>query len=71
MRLDETPLLVIWKTTQACDLACVHCPASAVSSRHSSEVSTEEAYPLLETIREFGNPLMVLTGGDPLKRSDG
>jgi radical SAM protein with 4Fe4S-binding SPASM domain len=70
MRFDEAPLLVIWETTQACDLACVHCRASAVSSRHSSELSTEEAYRLLDTVREFGNPLMVFTGGDPLKRPD-
>jgi radical SAM protein len=70
MRLDEAPLLVIWETTQACDLACVHCRASAAPRRHSSELSTEEAYRLLETVRQFGNPLMVFTGGDPLKRPD-
>ncbi len=70
MRFDEAPLLVIWETTQACDLACAHCRASASPRRHSSELTTWEAYRLLETIREFGNPLMVFTGGDPLKRPD-
>jgi radical SAM protein len=70
MRLDESPLLVIWETTQACDLACVHCRTSAAPQRHSSELSTEEAYRLLDAIREFGNPLMVFAGGDPLKRPD-
>jgi radical SAM protein len=70
MRFDESPLLVIWETTQACDLACVHCRSSAAPQRHSSELSTEEAYRLLDAIREFGNPLMVFAGGDPLKRPD-
>ena len=70
MRFDETPPLAIWETTQACDLAWVHCGASAALGRHSSELSTEEAYRLLDTIREFGSPLMVFTGGDPLKRPD-
>lgn len=33
------------------------------------ELSTEGGYRLLETVRSFGNPLTVFTGGDPLKRS--
>jgi MoaA/NifB/PqqE/SkfB family radical SAM enzyme len=28
---DDAPFLVIWELTQACDLACVHCRACAVS----------------------------------------
>src|SRR6516164_4861524 len=70
MRFDDAPLLVIWETTQACDLACAHCRASAAPWRHSSELTTEEACRLLEEIRGFGSPLMVFTGGDPLKRPD-
>ena len=66
----EAPLLVLWELTQACDLACRHCRASAQPERHEAELSTEEAYRVLEQIRAFGNPLVVFTGGDPLKRSD-
>jgi len=67
---SEAPFLVIWETTQACDLACAHCRASAVECRHPLELSTEEAFGLLREVREFGDPLMVFTGGDPLKRDD-
>jgi AdoMet-dependent heme synthase len=67
---SEAPMLVIWELTQACDLACRHCRALARPDRDSGELSTEEGYRLLEQIREFGNPLVVLTGGDPLKRPD-
>src|SRR4029077_1278760 len=70
MNFDQAPLIVIWATTQACDLACVHCRASAAPQRHKAELSTDEAYRLLDQIREFGTPLMVFTGGDPLKRPD-
>jgi radical SAM protein len=70
MNFDQSPLLVIWEVTQACDLACVHCRASAQSERHAQELSTEQGYRLLEEIRSFGEPLMVFTGGDPLKRPD-
>ena len=67
---DEAPFLVIWELTQACDLACVHCRACAIENRSPLELSTEEGFRLLEGVRSFGDPLMVFTGGDPLKRPD-
>lgn len=67
---DQAPFLVIWETTQACDLACLHCRASAVPRRDPRELSTEEAKRLMDRVRSFGRPLFVLTGGDPLKRPD-
>ena len=70
MDFNHSPLLVIWEATQACDLACIHCRASAIPERDSGELTTEEGYALLEEVHRFGNPLMVFTGGDPLKRPD-
>ena len=70
MNFDQAPMLVIWEVTQACDLACVHCRASAQSERNPAELTTEQGYRLLDEIRSFGEPLMVFTGGDPLKRPD-
>ena len=67
---DRAPFLVIWEMTQACDLACLHCRASAVPRRDPRELSTDEARRLIDTVRHFGRPLFVLTGGDPLKRPD-
>jgi MoaA/NifB/PqqE/SkfB family radical SAM enzyme len=66
----DAPFLVIWEVTQACDLACLHCRASAEPRRHPLELSTEQGFDLLRQVREFGDPLMVFTGGDPLKRPD-
>lgn len=70
MNMEQTPLLVIWEVTQACDLACVHCRASAQTERNEQELTTSQGKRLLEEIKTFGNPLMVFTGGDPLKRPD-
>lgn len=70
MRFDHSPFLVIWETTQACDLACAHCRASALPRRHPQELTSDEGFQLLEEIRSFGDPLMIFTGGDPLKRPD-
>ena len=44
--------------------------ASAQSERNEMELTTEQGYRLLDEIRSFGEPLMVFTGGDPLKRPD-
>jgi AdoMet-dependent heme synthase len=67
---SEAPFLVIWELTQACDLACRHCRASARPECHPLELSTSDAFRVLDQIRGFGDPLMVFTGGDPLKRAD-
>lgn len=66
----KSPFIVIWETTQACDLACLHCRATARPYRDRGELTTDEAKTLLDTVRTFGRPLFVLTGGDPLKRPD-
>jgi AdoMet-dependent heme synthase len=65
-----SPLVVIWEVTRACDLACVHCRASAISLREPDELTTEQGTDLLREIKRFGKPLVVFTGGDPLKRPD-
>jgi len=67
---DQRPLLVIWEMTQACDLKCAHCRANAQPRRHPLELSTAEAFHLVDQIAEMKVPLFVLTGGDPLKRPD-
>ena len=70
VNFNEKPFIVIWETTQACDLACVHCRASAEARRHPLELSTEEAKGLIDQVASIEVPVFVLTGGDPLKRPD-
>ncbi|HSJ06995.1 MAG TPA: TIGR04053 family radical SAM/SPASM domain-containing protein [Longimicrobiales bacterium] len=67
---DRAPFLVIWETTQACDLACKHCRAEAQPDRHPDELTTAEAKQLLEDVRRFGPIIFVFSGGDALKRPD-
>jgi len=67
---NQKPYIVIWETTQACDLACVHCRACAQPARNPFELSTAEAKALIDQIAEMHVPVFVLTGGDPLKRPD-
>jgi radical SAM protein len=67
---DQRPMLVIWEMTQACDLKCKHCRANSRVQRHPLELSTAEAFHLIDQIAAMHVPLFVLTGGDPLKRPD-
>ena len=69
---DRAPFIVIWETTRACALSCVHCRAEAISRRDPGELTTEEGKRLLDRVAAFGDPapILVLTGGDPLRRPD-
>jgi radical SAM protein len=68
----RAPFIVIWETTRACALACVHCRAEAIPHRDLRELTTGEGRDLIDAVRDFGTPppLLVLTGGDPLRRRD-
>jgi radical SAM protein len=68
--ITQAPFLFIWEMTRACALACVHCRASAVRRRDPGELTTAEAKRMLDAVRRFGEPLVVFTGGDPIRRPD-
>lgn len=67
-----TPFLVIWETTRACALSCVHCRADAIPCRDPHELTTDEGFALIDSVRALGTPppLFVFTGGDPMRRPD-
>ncbi|MEX2487884.1 MAG: TIGR04053 family radical SAM/SPASM domain-containing protein [Nitriliruptoraceae bacterium] len=69
---SQRPLLVFWEVTRACPLACRHCRADAIHDPLPGELSTEDGVQLIRSLRAFGPrpPVLVLTGGDPLCRSD-
>ncbi len=69
--LDQSPMLVFYELTQACDLVCAHCRACAQRQRDPNELDTAQSKRLIDQLSEFPiPPMLILTGGDPLKRSD-
>ncbi|HEX2910095.1 MAG TPA: TIGR04053 family radical SAM/SPASM domain-containing protein [Chloroflexia bacterium] len=68
----ERPFLVIWETTQACDLACRHCRAESKPYHDADALTFEQGKLLIDQVESFGTPrpLFILTGGDPFKRQD-
>lgn len=67
----SSPLMFYYEVTQACDLVCKHCRASAQNDPHPEELTTEQSKALLDQVADFPRqPIVVMTGGDPLKRAD-
>lgn len=62
--------LVAWEVTRNCNLSCVHCRASADKGPHPGELSTDAGLALLGQIAKTGQPIVILTGGEPLLRPD-
>ena len=70
-RLAHSPFLVFFEMTQACDLACTHCRACAQTRPSANELSSAESLRLIDQLTQFPQPpMLILTGGDPLKRAD-
>ena len=67
-----TPKLqvVAWEITQSCNLHCAHCRASSESGQYKNELTTDEIRRLIDEIREVGQPIIILTGGEPLLHPD-
>jgi len=62
--------LVFWELTASCNLSCVHCRAEAGPERLKDELSTEECFKFIDDLAGFANPILILTGGEPLNRPD-
>jgi heme b synthase len=64
------PHIVAWESTVACNLACVHCRASAQTAPEPDELTTAEVFGLIDQLAEFSQPIFVISGGEPLMRPD-
>ena len=64
------PFTIAWEVTRACAYACVHCRADAMHKPDPQELNTEEALRLIDRLADFGSPILVFTGGDPMMRRD-
>lgn len=64
------PRLIAWEVTRTCNLSCVHCRASSEVGPYSGELSTEEGIRFLSDIASFSQPIIIMTGGEPLLRAD-
>jgi len=67
--IDKRPV-VVWNITRRCNLKCVHCYAHAKNIPFDNELSATEGKNLIDDLAEFGVPVILFSGGEPLVRKD-
>ncbi|OPY86418.1 MAG: Antilisterial bacteriocin subtilosin biosynthesis protein AlbA [Smithella sp. PtaU1.Bin162] len=67
---DNNLRMIAWEVTRRCNLNCLHCRAAAGCGPFGGELSTNECMGLLDAIVQAGNPVVIMTGGEPLLRPD-
>jgi 12,18-didecarboxysiroheme deacetylase len=66
---DKKPV-VVWNVTRRCNLKCVHCYAQSEDRSYSDELSFDEGCSLIDDLADFGSPVLLFSGGEPLIRPD-
>jgi Fe-coproporphyrin III synthase len=66
---DKKPV-VVWNVTRRCNLRCVHCYSHSEDKSYAGELSFEEGKALIDDLAEFGSPVILFSGGEPLIRKD-
>ena len=71
LQLADKPLpIVVWNCTRKCNLRCVHCYSNAGNQDSPEALNTEEARSFIRDLADFGVPVMLFSGGEPLLRED-
>ncbi len=77
--LDPKPLgakrnppgpVVIWNLIRRCNLTCKHCYSISADTDFPNELSTEQVFEVMDDLKRFGVPVLILSGGEPLLRPD-
>lgn len=77
--LDPKPLgpkrnppgpVVIWNLIRRCNLTCKHCYSISADTDFPNELSTEQVFGVMDDLKQFGVPVLILSGGEPLLRPD-
>jgi len=69
-RVDPPGPVVIWNLVRRCNLACLHCYSISADVDFPGELSTEEVRRVMDDLKAFRVPALVLSGGEPLLRKD-
>jgi len=67
---DRQRPIVVWNCTRKCNLDCVHCYSSAGSKDPSGVLDTEQSKSFIRDLADFGVPVILFSGGEPLLRED-
>jgi radical SAM protein with 4Fe4S-binding SPASM domain len=66
---DKKPV-VVWNLIRRCNLFCAHCYSDSHARDYEGELSTDEALAVIDDLSQFGAPVILFSGGEPLLRPD-
>ena len=66
---DKKPV-VVWNMGRRCNLKCVHCYAQSKDIEYKNELTTQEGKDLIDDLAQFGAPVILFSGGEPIMRKD-
>ena len=67
---DPPGPVVIWNLIRRCNLLCKHCYSISGDVDFPGELSTEEVFGVMDDLKAFRVPVLILSGGEPLLRPD-
>ncbi len=67
---EPTGPVVIWNLVRRCNLSCKHCYSTSADIDFPGELSTQDVYTVMDDLRAYGVPVLILSGGEPLMRPD-
>ncbi|MBL0074953.1 MAG: heme d1 biosynthesis radical SAM protein NirJ [Rhodocyclaceae bacterium] len=62
--------VVIWNLIRRCNLTCKHCYSISADKDFAGELSTQEIFSVMDDLKAFRVPALILSGGEPLLRPD-
>ncbi|MBE9562302.1 MAG: heme d1 biosynthesis radical SAM protein NirJ [Proteobacteria bacterium] len=62
--------VVIWNLIRRCNLTCKHCYSISADTNFKGELSTPEIFSVMDDLKSFGVPVLILSGGEPLLHPD-
>lgn len=62
--------VVIWNLVRRCNLTCKHCYSISADKDFKGELSTAEVFAVMDDLKAFKVPALILSGGEPLLRPD-
>jgi len=66
---DKRPV-VVWNVGRRCNLRCVHCYSESRDKEYTDELTHEQGLKLIDDLAQFGVPVLLFSGGEPLMRPD-
>ena len=62
--------VVIWNLIRRCNLTCKHCYSISADTNFKGELSTSEIFTVMDDLKSFRVPVLILSGGEPLLHPD-